>query len=224
MADGSNAAHCAEPKPAYPATSEDAPNSKPAPKIDTMRTPLDTITQEINGYTVRIRVHHDEGMGPPWEEHDGHGPVSDWFYHRPSSWASCKRPGQRVISKDGHNARFYDWQEATRIAKRDGWGLSDDVKMDLAKKLGRNPTRGEITAEAVRRDFEHLRARCNDEWHWLGYTTTITAPDGTEHDGDSCWGYEGKTYMIEEAEGSAEAFVANIIETAKATGEALCWP
>ena len=77
-----------------------------------MRTPLDTITQEINGYTVRIKIHHDEDMGPPWGEHDG----------------------------------------------------------------------------------------------------------------DSCWGYEGKTYMIEEAEGSAEAFVANLIETAKATEEALCWP
>jgi hypothetical protein len=185
---------------------------------------IDTITKEIHGYTVCIETFYDEDMGPPWKEHDGHGPVSDWFYYRPSSWASCKRPGQRVISTDGHNARFYDWQEATRIAKRDGWGLSDEAKMDLAKKLGRNPTRGDITAEAVRRDFEHLRAWCNNEWHWQGYTTTITAPDGTEHDGDSCWGFDDEDYMKSEAEGNAEREVSRLIETAKTTEEALCWP
>lgn len=178
---------------------------------------IDTITQEINGYTVRIETFYDEGMGPPWKEHDGHGPVSDWT-------TRDKRPGEVELSSDRSSRRFYDWQEATRIAKRDGWGIDDEAKMDLAKKFGRNPTRGEITAEAVRRDFERLRAWCNNEWHWQGYTTTITAPDGTEHDGDSCWGFDDEDYMKSEAEGNAEAFVADLIETAKATEEAFCWP
>jgi hypothetical protein len=189
-----------------------------------MRTPLDAHTQEINSYAVRIEIYQDEHHGPPWEEHDGHGPVSGWTYYNPSSWASTKRPGQRVLSRDRHSARFYDWQEATKTAKRDRWGIGDEQKMDLAKRLKRNPTKGDITAEAVRLDFERLRAWCNDEWQWLGFRTTITAPDGTEHDGDSYWGFDDPAYMMEEAQSNAEAFVANLIKTAKATEEALCWP
>ena len=35
-------------------------------------------TIERDGFTLRARIEHDSDTGAPWEEHDGHGPVSDW--------------------------------------------------------------------------------------------------------------------------------------------------
>lgn len=36
----------------------------------------DEVTRD--GFTLRAHIKHDGDTGAPWEEHDGHGPVSDW--------------------------------------------------------------------------------------------------------------------------------------------------
>lgn len=111
--------------------------------------------------TFVMAIAHDDDDTPPWERAEGHGPVSDWT-------TRDKRPGEVELSSGHGRKRFYDWQEATAIAKRDGWGLSPAHLLTLAALKGRKPTRKEIAAEAVRRDFEFLRSWCNDQWHYVG--------------------------------------------------------
>ncbi len=176
-------------------------------------TAIDTHTKIIDGYTVTVSVYVDEDMGPPWKQHDGHGPVSEWTTRK-------KRPGERMLNDDKASCRFYDWQEAIVIAKRDNWGIPDEAKAELSAKLKREPTKDEITAEAVRRDFEYLRGWCNDEWQWHGYETTITGPDGVEHEGDSCWGFDDSHYMITEAFDNATSTIEDLKAEAVKAAEA----
>ena len=130
-------------------------------------------------------------MGPPWEEHDGHGPIR-------TGSADNKAPGERALAHD----LLYDWQGAMQLAKEDGWGLGPDQLATLASGLGRTPTPGEVRAEAVRRDFLYCKGWVNDEWCWCGFQVTITDPDGEELDypDNSCWGIESMTYCLESME------------------------
>ena len=60
----------------------------------------DSITVDMGGFSVTARIESDGcSMGAPWEEHDGHGPVSEWTRR-------AKRPGEIVLVKDGDAARF----------------------------------------------------------------------------------------------------------------------
>lgn len=78
---------------------------------------------EYAGRQFAFRLVPDEDMPPPWENEDGHGPVSEWERRD-------KMPGEMVLSGDGRGRlgtdcarRFYDFAEACRIARRDGWGF-----------------------------------------------------------------------------------------------------
>lgn len=184
-------------------------------------TPYTKHTRHIDGYKVTVSCYQDTDMGPPWKEHDGHGPVSEW------RCSGSKSPGERELYNDGRSSLFYDWREAVVIARRDGWGLRDEDKAALARKLGKpveSLTRGEIIDAAVLRDFERLRAWCNNEWFWVGYMTTIVAPDGEEIDGDSVWGWDSEDAMMDDAWGNAEFQVARLVETTQQTLIATCWP
>lgn len=86
---------------------------------------------EYRGHTFRVSIEQDDDMRAPWEEHDGHGPVSDWT-------SRDKKPGEWLLSKDRHSKRFYDAQEANEMAKRDGWGLTEEHKTDLIERLSRS--------------------------------------------------------------------------------------
>ena len=169
------------------------------------------------GYEIAIETHRDDDMGPPWKEHDGHGIVSDWE-HRD------KEPGELLLHEDHGSKRYYDFKGTLEIAKRDGWGLGEKAMAKLTAKCGRKPTRKQVIATAVMADFEYLRGWCNDEWQWLGYTTTITTPDGEVLRGDSCWGFDGGDYMADEAQSQAEAFIDRHILTVEQTELAEVFP
>lgn len=62
----------------------------------------DAITQEIDGFTIRARLEHDDDMEPPWQRCDGHGQVSDWT-------TRDKHPGEVVLIEDGQSKRYYDF-------------------------------------------------------------------------------------------------------------------
>lgn len=150
----------------------------------------DTITHA--GLTFRVSIPYDDGHGAPWEECDGHGPVSDW---RRNGWSRYpeKAPGERVIASDRGSYRYYNVAEATRIAKRDGWGLGDADMAKLAANLGRAPTRGEVAAAAVEHDFDYLRRWCTDQWHYVGVVVTLLDSEGDEtHESESLWGIESE--------------------------------
>lgn len=173
--------------------------------------------KQYGGFVLRVYIHQDEDMGPPWQEHDGHGKVSDWKSRED------KQPGERPLSSDRGSYRFYNWAGAMKTAKADGWGLSDENKQELAKRKGKpveRLTTGEITAEAVQRDFEYLQGWAQDEWHWSGYTTEYSRDAGeTWQDGEaSVWGFDDEEYMVGEAFGSLkheiDTMLKNEAETA----------
>jgi len=69
-----------------------------------------------NGKTYAARLERDETHGAPWIEECGHGPVTGWERRD-------KVPGELILAEDRGMARFYDFQEACKIARRDGWGF-----------------------------------------------------------------------------------------------------
>lgn len=183
---------------------------------------IDTHTQVIDGYTVHVSIHHDENMGEPWKENDGHGIVSEWV-------SRSKSPGELVLCSDRSRfKRFYDFSATLELAKRDGWGLNPEAKDKLAATLGRKPTAMEIRVQAVNLDFQYCKGYCNDDWHWLGYTTQIETPQGNSIQGDSCWGFEGVEggleYMIGEAISQAESEIERHKALLRETAIAECCP
>ena len=132
---------------------------------------------EQNCKIYRVEFVFDSDMGAPWKDHDGRGVVSDWE-------SRDKKPGEVVIASDHGSKRFYDVAETTRIAKRDGWGVSD---ADTSKM-----TPAQITALAVQRDMERMRDWCNDVWHWCGVSVFPLTADGDElrSKTESLWGIE----------------------------------
>lgn len=122
---------------------------------------------ERDGLTFSVSVEHDSDFGPPWRECDGHGPVREvrgesCYTRRPITHA-----GEKLLTWDRGFGWAYDVAEAQRIALRDGWGPGDAERAAMAAQLGRDPTRREVAAAAVERDFEYLRRWCADEWHYV---------------------------------------------------------
>jgi hypothetical protein len=150
------------------------------------------------GFRIILNWHYDPDMGPPWKEHDGHGPVSDWT-------TRDKRPGERVLCSDRSSHRFYDYAAAIEEAKRDKWDAPP-------YKTG---TKGEQAARAVERDFQYLRDWCNDKWHWAGYTIKI---EGQAYD-ESLWGIDSPSmdeFETEAIDGAKEWLDRELIESHRA--------
>ena len=134
---------------------------------------------ERGGRTFTFRTEYDDSREAPWEEEGGHGVVSEWT-------TRDKAPGERVLIADRLRKRYYDIAATMRIARCDHWGLRDDDKAKLAAKLGRTPTRGDIVAEAVDRDYEHMRRWCADLWQWVG----VIVEHAETGESASLWGIE----------------------------------
>lgn len=155
-----------------------------------------TETVEHNGHTITLEWHYDPDCEAPWEHEDGHGPVSDWT-------TRDKAPGELVLHSDRQSYRYYDYAEAMKIARKDGWGLCPEKTAILEKKLGRKPTKGEIRHASVMHDYDYLRRWCNDDWHWCGFVCEI---EGTQYN-ESLWGIDSD---------SQDEFETEAIDDAKA--------
>jgi len=132
----------------------------------------------VNGKKYRVEFHFDHDCGAPWKESDGHGVVSEWE-------SRDKNPGEVVINTDRDGTkRFYDVQATTKIARRDGWGVSDVDTSGMSK--------GQIAALAVQKDLERMRGWCNNDWHWCGVDVFPLTEDGDElrSKSESLWGIE----------------------------------
>ena len=138
-------------------------------------------TKEIDyiGRELRIEHHFDRDHGAPWEVSNGYGDVSQWT-------SRSKRPGERVLNTDSRDFRYYDFQGAIKKARTEGWGLTPEALAALTRKLQSKPTKHQIHAEAVERDFQQLRGWCNDEWHWMGVVVIDVETEAYE----SLWGIE----------------------------------
>ena len=106
---------------------------------------------EVDGRRFAWWVEPDAGGGAPWDNEDGHGPVSEWTRRG-------KRPGEMVLVSDRHSRRFYDFAEAVRIARAEGWD---------APPYGEG-TAGQRAHRAALADFRRLRDWCEGRWSYVG--------------------------------------------------------
>lgn len=127
------------------------------------------------GRRFRVHIHSDTDMDPPWEAHDGHGPVRETRrdYNRHTS----KRPGERILHENRHTVWLYDWQAACKLARKDGWNAEP---FDAPNRIER----------AVLADFNRLRGWLNEDWWWVGIQVVMIDADGDEIDSASLWGIE----------------------------------
>jgi hypothetical protein len=116
----------------------------------------ETVVCTIGPFTCTATVYRDDDHEPPWERDEGHGPVSDWT-------TRTKRPGERILSENRDSHRYYDFAEAVKTARADGW----DTK---PYKTG---TKGERATRAAEHDFAVLKAWCDDEWWYCGIAVTV---------------------------------------------------
>lgn len=126
-----------------------------------------------SGLEFRVEYHSDPDLQEPWKEHDGHGPVTDWT-------ARDKRPGELVLNTACGSKCFYDFAEACRIARRDGWD-APPYKQGTAR---------ERAARAAMADYLHLKAWCDNQWHWCGVVVKLLDDEGEEVSDASLWGME----------------------------------
>ena len=133
-----------------------------------------TETREHGSLLFRIEWVYDHDSDAPWDREDGHGPVSDWE-HR------SKRPGEMILNSNRGSHRFYDFAQAVKTARVEGWNTAP---FDW-------PTNGARAHAAALADFKYLQAWCNDQWHYCGIVVTLLDADG-EPDSikASLWGIE----------------------------------
>jgi hypothetical protein len=137
----------------------------------------------VGNLTLRFRLERDGCTEAPWVTDCTHGPVSDWT-------TRDKEPGERLLHSDRRSSRFYDYAGAMAMAKRDGWGLAPDALAELARKLGKAPTAGQIRESSVDADFEHLRGWCADEWFYSIVAVKLLDEDDCELASDYLGGVE----------------------------------
>ena len=168
----------------------------------------DTIACDVDGFDCVARIEHDDDTTPPWQRADGHGHVTDWVRRG-------KNAGERVLFEDRGSFRYYNFAEAVKIAKRDGWGVTG------GKRDGE--TDAQYAARAAEQDYEALRAWCADEWLYVGVVVTVSRED-VELASSSCWGidcnYPGSdnSYLTE----IANEELPQALNEAKAKIAALC--
>jgi hypothetical protein len=111
--------------------------------------------QTFDGFSFEVKIERDDDMGAPWEEHDGHGIVSEWTSRE-------AEPGERVLVSDnyGGSRRYYDIDASIDKALAEGW----DAEPYHAAFPNESPRAQ--AARAVEADYKYLRAWCMDEWQW----------------------------------------------------------
>ena len=135
-----------------------------------------TETRESGSFSFRVEWFYDDDSDAPWDREDGHGPVSDWERRD-------KKPGEMILCEDRGSRRFYDFAEAVKIARRDGWNTAPHEW----------PTSGARAHAAAMNNFEYLRRWCNDQWHYCGIVVTLLDVDGEPDSIDaSLWGIESE--------------------------------
>lgn len=167
------------------------------------------------GYRFRVNYPRDDDAGPPWENSDQRGIVSDWTTHD-------KRPGERVLSTDRRSRRFFDWAGTIAKAKEEGWGISEERRAAWEAKLGKPPTKGQIAEAAVQSEFDHFRSWCNNDWMYVGLVLTHIPEDENDNEvemdyGHAVWGFgSSDEYLYTETDNMIDQYVSELDEAKRA--------
>ena len=176
------------------------------------------------GFSFTVRIEHDSDYGTPWENEDGHGPVSDWR-RKSYNGHRHKAPGELFLCDDNPSglrgnsqARFYDFQAACQIARRDGWGFMprrittrkawgkhkaqagpfvsrwhSDINAAIREIYAQHrvtfPSARAYAAAAAMSDYNRLRQWCDSGWHYVGIIVTAHRA-GIALGSASLWGIE----------------------------------
>jgi hypothetical protein len=154
-------------------------------------------TFEAHGREFSAIVLSDDNSDTPLDREDGHGPV------RFERTARGKAPGEwPAHTGNGGDYMLYDSRAALEQARREGWGLGPRELDGLRRDLGREPTRREVVAEAVRRDFERLAGFFRGEWWYVG----VIVRDEQTGQTSGLWGIESDSteYLRETAQELAD--------------------
>jgi hypothetical protein len=129
---------------------------------------------EHDSHNFRVTFPHDDCAGAPWENEDGHGPVSAWERRG-------KAPGEMILCEDRGSRRFYNFVAAVKQARKEGWDTPP---------YGEG-TKGERAHRAALADFDRLRRFCSGQWSYVGCVVTLLDDEGDEMDNSaSLWGIE----------------------------------
>lgn len=177
-------------------------------------------TIKHNGKLYQVEIAPDYDHGAPWDEEDGHGPVTGWE-------SRSKAPGELVLSTDRGKSRFYDFAEAVRIARQDGWGFAagrvqtsrnahhgkrkfratftgradlegfgPDINAAISDLYRAHkatfPTARAYHAAAARADYEYLRRWCADQWWYVGVVVREVRNGSPVGPSESLWGIESE--------------------------------
>lgn len=150
---------------------------------------------EVQGMNFKVTLIHDDDMAPPWDECEGHGPVSNW--ERRSKGAH-----EMILCEDGGCKRFYDFQESVKIAKREGWNTAPYTWK----------TKGEQANAAALADFEYLRRWCSGQWEYVILGVSLLDEGDlemgeTEYLGGVEYDPDDTSYVSEMAEELAEQII-----------------
>ena len=145
------------------------------------------------GLAFAVELQPDDSGDMPWECSEGHGPVRHVRNYRHGEVQ--KAPGERILSCTNNGGTWlYDWAAAMKQATAEGWGISPESRMTLAKVLCREPTGGEVFAAAVGQDFEFLRGFIAGDWSYVGVVVTLLDVDSEPTDEtESLWGIESNS-------------------------------
>lgn len=138
---------------------------------------------EHNGNRFRVALPYDDTQDAPWEREDGHGPVTEAPRRANRHGYVSKAPGERYLGEHW----LYDFAEAVRIARRDGWRSPGDE----AYIAGDSAKPGWLAHRAAEADFQRLADWCNGRWCYVGVVVTLLDDDGDATDESaSLWGVE----------------------------------
>lgn len=137
---------------------------------------------QVDGLSFSVQFHEDTDAGYPWTDDCGCGLVRKSSNPHTES-RSDKKPGERPLNSPDRNQYqfYYDWQEAVRIAKADGWNTEP---FDAPNRALR----------AVQQNFDYCRAYLANDWRYVGVIVERLDADGnptdTPGESDSLWNVE----------------------------------
>ena len=101
-----------------------------------------------------------------------------------SGTTRAKLPGEVIIAQDRGSYRYYDFAEACRIARREGW--------DAEPYNNGQETKRQQAAKAARADMERMRQWCDNYWSYVGVVVTAHCDCCDRFTGRSAslWGIE----------------------------------